>query len=160
MRTSTLRPPLKKQGALIPLPGSSLGVTSPENRLRPDAERVELPAVGDLGVRVDERCEIALTHRSQHHDFPLSMIGLPSAVPDGHRPLDRPCARQHLVKRARQHESLFVGGLALATKTCCSSYRFEPVRVQAFASRSCCPSSWSGRGRPDRQQIQVHQELN
>src|SRR5829696_4210663 len=66
-----------EQGAPIPLPKSRLGVGPPENRLRLDAKGEELAAVGDLGVRVDECREIALTHRTQHdlvpveHNWPL-----------------------------------------------------------------------------------------
>jgi hypothetical protein len=74
-----------EQGARIPLPEARLGVAPPENWLRLDAEREELAAVGDLGVRVDEGCEIALTHRTQHdlvpveHAWPLSHVPWPSS---------------------------------------------------------------------------------
>jgi hypothetical protein len=52
----------------------------------------ELAAVGDLGVRVDECREIALTHRTQHdlvpieHDWPLSYVPLAIILLTG-RPL-------------------------------------------------------------------------
>src|SRR5262245_20496313 len=55
-----------EQGALIPLPKPNLGIMPPKNRLRQNAKRKELAAVKDLGMRVDERRKIALTHRPQH----------------------------------------------------------------------------------------------
>ena len=75
-----------EEGALIPLPEACLGVVPPEHWLRLDAEGEERAAVGDLGVRVDECREIALTHRTQHDLVPVEHGWPLSHIPHSHRP--------------------------------------------------------------------------